>query len=66
MQSELTDSSVIDSKVESIEAGEEFVRSFAERAGFEEPDQYFIGLAAREVLINAIKHGNRFDPNKKV
>ena len=26
----------------------------------------FIGLAIREILINAMKHGNRFDPGKKV
>jgi len=52
--------------VESVDGAEESVRRFAHDAGFEESDQYFIGLAAREILINAIKHGNRFDQSKKV
>jgi serine/threonine-protein kinase RsbW len=59
-------SSTLDSVVESVDGAEESVRRFAHDAGFEESDEYFIGLAAREVLINAIKHGNRFDQSKKV
>ena len=59
-------SSTLDSVVESADGAEESVRRFAHDAGFEESDQYFIGLATREILINAIQHGNRFDPNKKV
>jgi serine/threonine-protein kinase RsbW len=64
--SELTAVSTFESRVESIDDAEEFVRRFSKDAGFEESDQYFIGLAAREVVINAMKHGNRFDRNKKV
>lgn len=31
------------------------------------PDQvYFIQMAVREIVTNAIQHGNRFDPNKQV
>jgi serine/threonine-protein kinase RsbW len=59
-------SSTLDSVVESVDGAEESVRRVAREAGFEESDEYFIGLAVREILINAIKHGNRFDPNKKV
>lgn len=59
-------SSTFESRVESVDEAEESVRRFAQDVGFEESDQYFIGLAAREILINAIKHGNRFDRNKKV
>jgi serine/threonine-protein kinase RsbW len=59
-------SSTLDSVVESVDGAEESVRRFAQHAGFEESDQYFIGLAVREILINAIKHGNRFDQSKKV
>jgi serine/threonine-protein kinase RsbW len=59
-------STTLDSVVESADGAEESVRQFAHDAGFEESDQYFIGLAAREILINAMKHGNRFDPGKKV
>lgn len=59
-------SSTLDSVVESVDGAEESVRRFAEEAGFEDTDRYFIGLAVREILINAIKHGNRFDQSKKV
>jgi serine/threonine-protein kinase RsbW len=59
-------SSTLDSIVESVDGAEESVRRCARDAGFGEPDQFFIGLAIREILINAMKHGNRFDPGKKV
>ncbi|HVO98105.1 MAG TPA: ATP-binding protein [Bryobacteraceae bacterium] len=49
-----------------MEDAEESVRNFARESGFEESDEYFIALAVREVLVNAIRHGNRFDPDKKV
>lgn len=66
MQPNHSVSSVLDSRVESVDIGEELVRNFLSDAGFNEEDQYFIGLAAREILINAIKHGNRFDRQKMV
>jgi len=59
-------SSTLDSVVESVDGAEESVRRCANDAGFGESDQFFIGLAVREILINAMKHGNRFDPGKKV
>ncbi len=59
-------SSTLDSRVEAVDDAEESVRRFAERGGFAESDRYFIGLAVREILINAIKHGNRFDRTKQV
>jgi serine/threonine-protein kinase RsbW len=49
-----------------VDIAEEAVRRFTNDAGFDESDQYFIGLAAREILINAVKHGNGFDRNKKI
>ena len=59
-------SSTLDSIVELVDGAEESVRRCAQDAGFGESDQFFIGLAIREILINAMKHGNRFDPGKKV
>jgi serine/threonine-protein kinase RsbW len=64
--SEVPGCSTFESRVESVEVVEELVRRFSHDAGFGEDDEYFIGLAAREIVINAIKHGNRLDPNKKV
>ncbi len=59
-------SSTLDSIVDSVDGAEESARRCAHDAGFGESDQFFIGLAIREILINAMKHGNRFDPGKKV
>ena len=56
----------LDSNIEVIDEAEAAIRDYAGKLGFAEPDQYFIGLAAREILVNAMKHGNRFDAAKKV
>ena len=58
--------SILDSTFESVDDGEDAVLRFAEQAGFDESARLFIGLAAREILVNAVRHGNCFDANKKV
>ena len=35
-------------------------------AGFETDDALNVGIAVREAVINAIVHGNRMDPSRKV
>lgn len=35
-------------------------------AGFDEDDCYWLTIAVREAITNAIKHGNKLDPEKKV
>ncbi len=37
-----------------------------EKCGYDEQSQFAIKLALEEAMINAIKHGNKLDPNKKV
>ncbi len=37
-----------------------------EMAGFDEDSLHWIGVAVRESVINAIKHGNHFDVSKRV
>jgi serine/threonine-protein kinase RsbW len=59
-------SATLDSVVEAVDSAEASLCAFAAKAGFGESDVYFMGLAVREVVVNAIKHGNRFDPDKKV
>jgi serine/threonine-protein kinase RsbW len=34
--------------------------------GLDDDAQHWVGVAVRESVINAIKHGNRFDPGKSV
>lgn len=42
------------------------IREEVERAGFDSDSQFAIKLSLEEAMINAIKHGNRQDPNKRV
>jgi serine/threonine-protein kinase RsbW len=48
----------------------DFVQVVSDRmgqlAGLDEDAVHWIGVAVRESVINAIKHGNRFDPSKRV
>lgn len=39
---------------------------FGEMAGFDEDSIHWVGVAIREAVINAIKHGNREDASKRV
>jgi serine/threonine-protein kinase RsbW len=56
----------LDSKLETIDLGEELARQVAGSAGFDEDEQYKISMAVRECVINALKHGNRGDESKQV
>ena len=38
----------------------------ASKQGFEREDLFAIHLALEEAFLNAVKHGNKMDPNKKV
>ncbi len=42
------------------------VDNLTQLAGFEPEDAHWIGLAVRESVVNAIKHGNRLDESKSV
>ena len=56
----------LESKVESIDLGEDLARQVAGSAGFDDDEQYKISMAVRECIINALKHGNRGDESKQV
>jgi serine/threonine-protein kinase RsbW len=55
---------ITNSDIDAVDAAESLVRQFASSLGFDEAGQDYIALAAREIIINAIKHGNRFHPAK--
>jgi serine/threonine-protein kinase RsbW len=48
----------------------DFVQVVSDRvgqlAGLDEDATHWVGVSVRESVINAIKHGNRFDPSKLV
>ncbi len=56
----------LESRIESVEQAENEVLAFARAAGFEEDTQHQIAMAVREIVVNAISHGNAYDLNKHV
>ena len=55
----------LESSLESVDQAEERALEFARLAGFDEDDQSKIGMAVRESMVNAVYHGNNYDPSKK-
>ena len=51
---------------EMIELVQALVDQLGRMLGFDEDAQHWVGVAVRESVINAIKHGNRHDPLKQV
>lgn len=57
---------VLNSSFEEVEKLEQYVNELQQWAGFGEDDQARIMLTLSEAATNAIVHGNKEDPNKKV
>jgi serine/threonine-protein kinase RsbW len=57
---------VLESDLKNVEVAEEITRRVSDTAGFDEDDQHKIDMAVHETLINAIWHGNKNDPGKRV
>jgi serine/threonine-protein kinase RsbW len=56
----------LDSTLESVNRAEETATQVATDAGFDEEEVPRISMAVREAAVNAVLHGNAYDPNKKV
>ena len=56
----------LESTLESVSSAEESATRFAAGAGFDEDEIARISMAVREATINAVLHGNAYDPAKKV
>ena len=56
----------LDSSIESVDTVEQTAQEFAERAGFDEDTIPNIAMAVREAAVNAVIHGNCYDPNKQI
>lgn len=56
----------LDSTLETVDSAEQTASRFATEAGFDEEAVMQIGMAVREAAINAVLHGNAYDPGKKV
>jgi serine/threonine-protein kinase RsbW len=54
------------SAYENIELAERVLTELCRSAEVEEETTYWVGMALREALANAIKHGNKLNPEKRV
>jgi serine/threonine-protein kinase RsbW len=59
-------SRIFESTLASVELAEDTALEIAQAMGFRGDELEKIGLAVREVVANAVIHGNRLDPAKKV
>jgi serine/threonine-protein kinase RsbW len=56
----------LSSRFENIELAERALLDLCRIAGVPEDDEYWLTTALREAVANAIKHGNRADPERRV
>ena len=56
----------LESTLESVNQAEEVATTIASKAGFTEEEIHRISMAVREAAVNAVLHGNHYDPQKKV
>jgi serine/threonine-protein kinase RsbW len=55
-----------ESTLESVDEAEALIIDAAAKVGFDEDDQHHLSMAARECLVNAVVHGNRYSAHKSV
>ncbi len=56
----------LDSTLETVNNAEETAGRIAAEAGFDDEEIMKISMAVREAAVNAVLHGNAYDPSKKV
>jgi serine/threonine-protein kinase RsbW len=56
----------LDSTLETVDSAEQTATRIAGEAGFDEDEVMRIAMAVREAAVNAVLHGNAYDPGKKV
>jgi serine/threonine-protein kinase RsbW len=54
------------STMESVNEIEAIAERMAEEAGFDEDTRFHVTMAVREATINAVLHGNEYDPTKQI
>lgn len=56
----------LESTLETVNKAEETAGRMAAEAGFDDEEVVKISMAVREAAVNAVLHGNAYDPNKVV
>src|SRR3989442_11197616 len=57
---------MLDSTLETVDSAEQEASRIAAEAGFNDDEVMRIAIAVREAAVNAVLHGNAYDPDKKV
>ncbi|MBI2689654.1 MAG: ATP-binding protein [Acidobacteria bacterium] len=57
---------LLESNLESVDSAEALCVDAAKQLGLDEDAGMDLGLAVREAMVNAVAHGNKYSPNKKV
>ena len=56
----------LSSTMESVSTVEAAADKLAEEAGLDEDERFRIAMAVREAAVNAVLHGNEYDPSKQI
>jgi serine/threonine-protein kinase RsbW len=56
----------LDSSLDSVNKVELTAEQVAQRAGFDEETTTHVAMAVREAAVNAVLHGNAYDPSKHI
>ncbi len=56
----------LESSLESVNKAEQAARDLAVKTGFDDEEIDRISMAVREATVNAVLHGNQYDPKKRV
>jgi serine/threonine-protein kinase RsbW len=56
----------LDSTLETVDNAEQTASRMAIESGFDDEEVMRIAMAVREAAVNAVLHGNAYDPDKKV
>ncbi len=56
----------LNSTMESVGEVEAAADKLAEQAGIDEDERFRVTMAVREAAVNAVLHGNEYDPTKKI
>jgi len=56
----------LDSSLDSVNKLEQAAEQVAQRAGLDDDEVFRVSMAVREAAVNAVLHGNAYDPMKKM
>ena len=56
----------LDSSLDSVNRVEETAEQLAKKAGMDEDEVFRSTMAVREAAVNAVLHGNSYDPEKRI